>query len=504
MVFADDIYSLATGVYPILPPRNSMGSLSTQYQFSEDYRQSQDIANAPSLFQSETGTYKAYTLGNYVWNTIKTGQQVGWLPINDVMEFGAQFTQRGRTSSAEMWREAAIRMNNGIREHYEPEGPINTINPRAPIPPSLEETENAAANARYSPGAGLALGHAQQFDFIDEITGRGVNTTKSAMGPQGGKHGMYGGAAIDLRDDLDQIDRLIEEGQIAEIDGMHEKKERAVRYFEGRLGDWNRMLRLLKLNLDIDEDMSLTGRDEVYKFIQWSNLRDAYMNVDVGDDPSSIMQGLYGATNIALADYAGTGYTHEGAKTMTKQLLASPDIAFGAGGEERFPLGNRYWAMIYPFQINPNTLLYRRGILEGQLVYGRMSIMSQNVGRIQANHTSNANLMMKTFSNAVHHTTSTVVQTNTSNTAQFASHTTNALRLIPEVDIGTVGPAFADAIGRLIEETEDSAQEAAFNMDDFLTGFRSTWTYTNGFDSREVWAAPYLGILVESKLVGSD
>ena len=504
MVFADDIYSLTTGVYPILPRKDGLGTLSTQYQFSEDYRQSKNISNAPSMFESAAGTYKAYTLGNYVWNTVKEGQRVGYLPTSNIMEFAAQFTMRGRNSSADMWQEAASRMNRGIQAHYEQIGPTDTINPNAPIPPSLEETENAAANARYSPGGGLALGHSQQFDFIDSVTGRGVNTTKSAMGPQGGKHGMYGDAAAQLEVDLNRIDDLIREGQVTEIEGMTDKKDRAVRYFENRLGDWNRLIRQIKLNLDMDEDMGLTGRSETYKFEQWSTIRDAYTAIDVGDDPSSLMQGLYGTTSQHLANLVGSGYTTEGGKTMTKQLLSSPDIAFGAGGEERFPLGNRYWAAIFPFQIDANTLLYRRNILRGNLIYGRMSIMSQNAGRISANHSNNAHTMMKSFSNAVHHTTSTTVATNTSNTAQFASHATQALRLIPELDVGTVGPAFADAIGRLIEETEDATKTASFNMSNFLTGFRDTWIYTSGFNSREVWAAPYLGILVESKLVGSD
>lgn len=511
-VVDNDIYALAAGFYPILPARNlgtSNTSVMNDFKYSADYRNTR--GHSPSLFSYGTGegapTHKAYLQGNYLYysfmNSDFNPDTLGNIEPSEFDSFVSQFRNSVTGQSSQLMNEAATTMNVGIQGNYI-EQPIS-LNPSAPIPPSLEETGTDLSSGDYTPGGGMGLGASQQFDFIDNVTGRGVNVTKTGLGRDTtGSHGMYGNLQRELSAKVDEIDMMLDEGVLTQDEADLHKAERGRQYFETRLGDWNNYIRHAKANVGMAPGQSY-GDNRSWSH-RYSDIRDSITYTPTGNAASDLMQ--VSRSGQQSLNRTNTGFMTEGAKTMMKQLFSSPDIAFGAGGEERFPIGPRTFVAIHPFQIDPTTFLYRRNILEAHVMYGRMSTMPErNAATLSARHGAEARAKMISFTNATHHSDAFVGVYGASNSIRFASHTTPTLRLMPELDLQTVGPAWTDAINRLLGGVGAATEQAAQTtpMRNLLDSFTDTWSFMTGQGNwvRDAWSAPYIGILSESEMISS-
>lgn len=492
-----DIYSLISGMYPILSD-----DVETGYSQSREVRQ--NIASAPSIYNITTATKydprqflgstsfprKPYLQGNKISFTKATDEDdLG--TISNMVEQGlfrdVAPSFATRTSLMQMQAHMTIMgaMQNRVGLQQA------AIDSRAKSMEEQTQTGEMQSTAGMSETEyGETLG-AQRIDLYDPIRNVYVNVTNQMQQSLG--HGIYGNLGKNMHAHITQIDADFRAGDITEEQKYDAIVNEGISYFKSRAADtWNPIIRHAM-------NLTLSGITAGYVLPNSASTRSAasrelqQIRGTVGsfDEASGFraVQSMQGGV---------TNYASESARKMTKQHLGNPSQFFGGGIMETYVIGPYTFAEYGPFRGHPaghpQQYQYRVNQIDGSWFqnYFASSMQRGNTGAI-FDAERDARLRAAAFTVNTHGGERNAAAIGGSTTVGIGGFTMQAHRLYPEINLHNANAQFSERIGDLIRSMQNQDTmpiELSSIVEQHQSRFSNLW-----YGGKEVWAGPYISLI---------
>jgi hypothetical protein len=492
MIPGANIYSLVTGMYPILSD-----DVKTDFSSNRSGQQStQDAPIAYSVIKDNYATARQpYLQGNKIIFTSPENDDVG--TISDSLEQGllAEVQDDFATHTQQMMMEAQMAISGSLESRTA--GQQAVINASGKSMEEMVQSGSIQFN-RGEPSiadGGYGTIGGQGLDMYDPIRDVHINTTSQFITSRG--HGIYGEGGKTLHGDIKTINSDYERGDITKSEKYDRIVAEGIAYFRGRAAEsWNPIIRhargLLGSNNIYRDNMKRMAKNTPRPSRRQVEMRTTVRDFsNKGFRAMSSLQG--GMTNFASAS----------ARQMLKQHLGNPTALYNGGVMETYVIGPHTFGEFGPFIMNrsgSDEFEYRVDKISGGWFQNYFATSdSRNITSSTFDAERDARLRHAAWITKTHRVAADAAAIGGSGTVALSGITATAFRLYPEINLHNANQQFSDRIHAMVRSISDMDSLARDAPELLNLIRRHQEAYTNKFHNgklggTQVWASPYIGI----------